>query len=147
MPATLSLEVDLSGWTRNVDRVDAACTVMQGTVVQIGPRDIANYDKAVKSFDRGDTTYPVSAEAKARGGNFIARGLKAVSAGASVDSIVGVLDSVGKSIARDVKAEILAGRVAGPARSPAWIKRKGQNINMVGLTGRFVRSLISKIVK
>lgn len=146
MGATLKLEVDLSGWTRNLERVHAAVAAIP--VVEIGPRDVANRLKAQSSFDRGDLTYPASDTAQAAGGKSIARGLKAISGGASIESIVGVMDRVGKAVARDVKVQIAAGKVTTDTpRTPAWIKRKGHNINMVGLTGKFVRSLISKIVK
>ena len=142
MAATVKLEIDLSGWYAKSARLKAVLERLPG--IEVGPRDAANKDKAKASFDRNDVTYPLSSEGKAEAGSIIARGLKdVVEARASMQT---PMLAAGKAIVEDVRAGIQAGRVEGPARSPGWIATKGQNTNMVGLTGDFVRSLDVRLV-
>lgn len=145
MAATLALTIDLSGWTRNISRVRAGIAAIPPT--EIGPTGELNVTKAVRSFRRGDKTYPASAAALARAGKLIARGLKAVAGGDAPGSMVNVMERAAKRLVLDVKAQINDSQVMGPPRSAKWIRRKGQNINMVGLTGRFVRSLRARVVR
>ena len=145
MAAQVTLEIDLSGWKHCLDRVHAG--IDQIPTIEIGPRDVENRLKAQDSFDRGDMTYPLSGEAKKAGGSMLARGLKAVAHGDPPGKMHEVMLRVGENCTRDIKKQIQSGAVEGPARSPGWIARKGNDINMLGLTGDFIRSLTSKPVK
>lgn len=142
MAATLKLDIDLSGWYAKSARTKAV--IQRLPAIEIGPRDAANRDKAKSSFDRGDLTYPLSRSGKAQAGQLIARGLKDVIEARA--SMQGPMQEAGRAILEDVRAGIKAGLVTGPNRSPGWIAAKGQNTNMVGLTGAFVGSLDSRLV-
>lgn len=145
MGLKLSVKIDLSGWYATSGRVHQAIRTMRPW--ELGPKDSENLYKARASFGRGDKTYPFSDEVVARGAKMIANGLKVV-AKTSETSIDKPMLAFGRAALKDVKRNIRAGQVEGPARSEAWVRRKIAagvgDINMIGITkgkAKFVNSL------
>lgn len=141
MGLKISLDVQLSGVYAKSERVAGAVRNAPAGIVY--PSGQQNVYKARASFDRGDTTYKLPPEYKQRAQKVLVTEIKLVFDGRRSDLRKGMERAV--RIVRDgVKENIKVGGVEGPERSPRWIARKGHNVNMVGLTGRFVNSLRAK---
>lgn len=98
--------------------------------IEVGP-DEADEIKAVMAMKRGDALYPLTSEMEStvRDGFY--------------EAMMGDQDiaEIGQDFLEQVRHNILAGMVEGPPRSDKWVKRKGDDVNMVGLTGQFVARL------
>lgn len=136
------LKVTLTGWRACSARTKAAVRMLPKKI-RIGPKDGANAAKGKASFDRGDATYPVPDEAKTSAQNKIAAGIAAIAdnPNASPEGARTMVELVAKDLVTAIQGAIRSGQVTGPTRSARWIATKGQNINMLGLTGAFVDSL------
>lgn len=137
------LRLTLTGWRECSARTKAAVRMLPKKFT-FHPADSFNVTKGRASMDRGDMTYPVPDEAKTEAQNKIAAGIAAIAdnPNARPEDARLLMAGVGAGLLAAIKDAIRSGQVTGPARSARWIEQKGQNINMLGLTGEFIESLI-----
>lgn len=122
-------------WIFDMSEVDATMTALREGLdgmpsfeVSPGPGDEA---KAAAGVARGDSIYPVTDD--------LVDALTEGFASALMEG--GGFESAGYEFLEGVKANIFAGMVEGPPRSPAWVSKKGNDTNMVGLTQSFASNL------
>jgi hypothetical protein len=130
MGATLTVDVNLSGWYAKCDRVKEAIgrigesdarleytgthSVLHTANSRIAASELARAggDKnAIFPLEAGDTKKPAG---------LVAKRLKMVADGASVGSIVEAWRSAVKLICKSVYRNVLADKTTGPARTAAW---------------------------
>lgn len=141
----VDVTIELTGWYRKSARLKAALRSAGASQIEVYPEGDLNVVKAEASKRRGDKTYPLDKATLQAAAKPIKAALRDI-VEEKVDDLRGGMEAAGEVLAEGVSEAIRAGKVTGPQRSDAWIERKGQDINMVGLTEDFVGSLKSRVI-
>ncbi len=130
MQAILKFRWDRRPWTRKFDRLGVA--VRRAPAVHIvAPGQEAKVEAAERRGDR----WPSADESYMRACRELLVGGIAELANNGGTSLREVMDQIGAHLAEGVAEQITSGGVVGPQRSAAWVRRKGHDVNLLGLTG------------
>ena len=129
-------------------------------LIQRGPGNLDPFLRALKALeDLGWRTLVVEAPgqehkieaAKRRGDTFPAGAVReAVKSameevwGEDYDDPDDMRDACTDAIEESIRDVILSGQVEGPARTQEWIERKGNDTNLLGLTGDLASAIVAR---
>lgn len=121
---------DRRPWTRKFDRIGVAVRRAPGVVVEFPGQE----GKVEAAQRRGDD-WPKVDPSYLTAANELLRDGIAELANRGGTSLREVMNQIGAHLAEGVAEAITSGSVRGPQRSARWIRRKGHNTNLLGLTG------------